>query len=220
MPEHADDERLAWILETLDGSILGPRDLAQTVPDPAQRLVVMRLDGAVYVRDPRRRVDAHRVLRELTLDLPVLLVADEVRKVLDDVAAASHIQHLETAADREHRQVAFERRREKRALAPVALGVRTDRRRMGVGTVLLRLQVVAAGEDQPVERLEHLLDTLLVRWDEHRATAGSLDRADVVVRDERRLDLPPMPPRRRLDVGRDPDQRLGHQPRSNMRSRS
>ena len=174
--------------------VLGPRDLAQTVADPTQRLVVMRLDRASHLTDPRRRVDLHRVLRELTDDLPVLLVADNVGEVLDDVTAASDVQHLKAATDREHgryRSSAAVRS----ARSPWSRSGRAHGRRMGVGAVLLRLQVVAAGEDQPVERVEQLLDAVLVGRHEHRAPAGPLDRAHVVVRDERRLALP-VPPRR------------------------
>ena len=127
------------------------------------------------------------MLGELADDLAMLLVPDNLRQVLDEVAAASDVEHLEAAADREHRQVARERCLEQRELAAVALRVRSDRLRMRLGAVLLRLHVVAAGEDQPVESVEHLLDAVLVRRHEDRATAGSLDRADVVVRDERSL---------------------------------
>src|SRR5436190_10214581 len=120
MPEDTDDEWLVGVLEPLDGSVLGPRDLAQTVADPAQGLVVMRLDRASHLTDPRRRVDSHRVLRELADYLPVLLVADQVGKVLDDVTAASDVQHLEAATDREHWQITLERGGEERALPLVA----------------------------------------------------------------------------------------------------
>ena len=81
------------------------------------------------------------------------------------------------------------------------------------------LHVVAAREDQPVERFEHLVDPVLVRWHEHGPASGALHRAHVAVRHERRLDVLPVAPRRGLDVRRDPDQGLAH-PRSNMRSRS
>ncbi len=90
---------------------------------------------------------------------------------------------------------------------------------MRLRAVLVGLHVVAAGEDEAVERVEHLLDPVLVRRHEHGPASRPLDGADVVVRDERGLDLPPVPPGRGLDVRRDADQRLG-QPRSNIRSRS
>jgi hypothetical protein len=127
--------------------------------------------------------------------------------VLDDVAAPGDVQHLEAATDREHGQIPLERRLQERELALVALGVRADSRRMGVGAVLLRLQVVAAGEDQPVERVEQLLDAVIAGRHEHRAPAGPLDRQYVVVRDERCLALP-VAPGCGLDVRRDADHGL------------
>ena len=177
------------------------------------------MTGAANLADARRGIDADRVLRELAEHLAVLLVPHDLGQVLDDVAAAGDVEHLEATADREHRQLARERGLEQRELAAVALGVRARRLRMRLRAVLVGLQVVAAGEDQPVERVEHLVDPVLVGRHEHRPPAGPLDGADVVVRDERGLDLPPVAPGRGLDVRRDADQRLG-QPRSNMRSRS
>ena len=187
MPEHADDERLSRILEPLDRAVVGPRDLAQPFADPPDALVVVRLHRRrATCADAGGRIDAHRVLGERAVDLAVLLVPDDLGQVLDEVAAARDVQHLEAAADREHRHVARERGLEQRELAAVALGVRSVRLRMRLGAVLLRIEVVAAGEEQAVERVERLLDAVLARRHEHRAAAGALDRAHVVVRDRAR----------------------------------
>ena len=79
-------------------------------------------------------------------------------------------------------------------LAAVALGVRAGRRGMRLRAVLVGLHVVSAGEDQAVDRVEHLLDPVLVGRHEHGPASGPFDGADVGVRDERGLDLPPVPP--------------------------
>ena len=218
MPQDADEERLPGVLHGLDDSVLGPGDLAQAVAEPAETLVMVRLDRAADLAEARVRGNADAVLRELAGDGAVLLVPDDVGEVLNEVAAAHDVQHLGPAADRQHGEVALERRRQQRELAAVACRVRAVRRRIGVGAVRLGGHVVAAREDEPVERVEHLLDPLVVRRHEHGAAARPLDGAHVVVRDERRLEVP-VPPRGRLDVRRDPDQRLPH-PRSNIRSRS
>ncbi len=109
----------------------------------------------------------------------MLLVPDDLGQVLDEVAAARDVQHLEAAADREHRQVARERRLEQRELAAVALGVRARRLRMRLGAVLVGLEVVAAGEDEAVERVEHLVDPVLVGGTSSARAARPLDGAHV-----------------------------------------
>ena len=114
------------ILERLDRAVVGPRDLAQPFADAADALVVVRLHRRVLAEqraEPRAVVDLHAVLREDARHLAVLLVPDHLGQVLHEVAAARDVQHLEAAADREHRHVARERRLEQRKLAAVALGL-------------------------------------------------------------------------------------------------
>ena len=82
--------------------------------------------------------------------------ADPVRHVLLDAAAERDVQHLRAAADREHRQVAVERRLHQRQLEVVPLADHARRLGMRVLAVQLRIEIRAAGEDQPVERVEHL----------------------------------------------------------------
>src|SRR3954468_16804910 len=137
MPQDADQERLVWILDPLDCAVLGPGDLAEALADSTDALVVMRHDRAVSIADARRGIDAHRVLRELAENLAVLLVTHDLGQVLDDVAAAGDVEHLEATTDREHRQVAGERALEQRELAPVSLRVRARGCGMRLGPVLL-----------------------------------------------------------------------------------
>ena len=76
-------------------------------------LMVVRLHvdlGSENTGEAASRLDLDLVLRELAGRLLVLLVPDQVRQVLDQIAAERDVQHLRAAADREHRQVAFERR--------------------------------------------------------------------------------------------------------------
>ena len=133
-------------------------------------------------------------------------MADDVGKVLDEVAAAGDVQHLAPAADGQHGHVARERALEERELGAVALGPRPVRLGVRLGAVGLRVEVGAAGEDEPVERVERLLDAFRRRGHEQRPPAGALDRADVRERDERRRQLPDAPAGV-LGVARDPDDR-------------
>ncbi len=89
--------------------------------------------------------------------------------------------------------------------------------RVGLRVVERRIEVGAAREEDPVERLEGLLDGVLARRHDERPAAGTLDRADVSERDERSL-LDPGAPRHLLGVRGDADD--GLHPRSNIRSRS
>ena len=107
-------------------------------------------------------------------------------QVLDEVAAARDVQELEAAADRERRHVALERGLQQRQLARVAARLRRVGLGMRLGAVRARVDVRAAGEDDPVERVERLLDALLAGRDEQRPPSRALDRVDVVERDRAR----------------------------------
>ena len=122
--------------------------------------------------------------------LLVAVVADVVGQMLDEVAAEGDVEHLRAPADRQHRQVALERRLEQRKLGAVALGHDPGRLGMRLLAVEPGVEIGATREDQPVDRVEDLLDPVVRGRHEQRARAGALDRADVVVRDQRRLELP------------------------------
>src|SRR5436309_11320079 len=69
---------------------------------------------------------------------------------------------------------------------------------MGICAVAGRVDVVAAGQDQAVEEVEHLVRVLLeaaVGRDHHGQPAGALDRRDVTEGEQRGLTLPHPPPR-------------------------
>ena len=162
---------------------------------------------AEHRREPRSRLELDAVLGEAAGGVPVAVVADDVREMLDEIAAECDVEHLRAAADREHGEVTLDRRGEQRQLGAVALGY--DPRRLGVRLLAVELgvEVGAAREDQPVERAEGLVDRVVKRRHEQRPAAGADDGADVVDRNERRGQLPD-PERRRGDVRRDPDHRV------------
>ena len=82
----------------------------------------------------------------------------------------------------------------------------TERLGMRLVAVGLRVEVGAAGEDERVDRVERLLDPLLARRHEQRPRTRALDGPYVVGGDQRRLELPVAPARRR-DVRGDADNR-------------
>src|SRR4029079_6039435 len=68
MPEHAEREAARGILKRLDRAVVGPRRLAQPVPEPAEALMVMRLHRRVLAQQPaelRLGIERHAVLCEL-----------------------------------------------------------------------------------------------------------------------------------------------------------
>ena len=87
----------------------------------------------------------------------VLLVAELVGQVLAERPAEGHVDQLHPAADAEHRHVAFDGAHGERELRAVALGHQMLGRRVHVGAVAGGVDVVAAGQDQPVEQIEHLI---------------------------------------------------------------
>ena len=123
MPQHAEGEPLVGILEPLDDAVLGPRDLPQPVADPAEALVVVRLDRAARPADARardrraRRAPRTRRATSLCSSCPTTSGRCWTRS-----PPRATLRSCEAPADREHRQVSLERRLEQRELAAVALG--------------------------------------------------------------------------------------------------
>ena len=143
---------------------------------------------------------------ELARHLLVDVVPDSLGKVLHEVAAAGDVQELEAAADCERRHVTLERSLQERQLTRVTTRLRGVGLRVGIGPVARGIDVGATREHDPVERVERLLDVLLGRRDDERATTGALDRVDVCERDERGGQVPDAPAGV-LRVRRDPDDR-------------
>ena len=95
-------------------------------PRPApEALVVVRLHRRVVAEqraEPRPRVERRPRGRRTARGVLVPVVADDIREVLDEVAAERDVQHLRAAADCEHRHVPRERSLQQRELRAVALG--------------------------------------------------------------------------------------------------
>ena len=139
------------------------RDLAQARAEPTEALVVVRLDRRAIAEDraePAVALEANVVVGERPGRVLVLLVADDVGQVLNEIAAERDVEHLAAAADGEHRHVALERRFEQRSSARSRS--RHDAGRLGVRLLAVELgvEIGAAGEDDPVERVERLVDSV------------------------------------------------------------
>ena len=221
MPENAEGEPPRRILDRLERSVLGPGRPGETLPQPAEALVVVALHRRAVAEDSLHSAAGFQldvVIAEDARRVLVLLVTDDVRQVLNEIAAESDVQDLAAAADREHGHVPPERRLEEHELRAVT--IRKDTRRLFVRLlpVQLGVEVGAPGEDEAVDRIERLLHAVVARWNKQCAPACALDGPDVRGRNERRFDVPG-PEAGGDQVRRDADDRAGH-PRSNIRSRS
>ena len=176
-----------------------------------ERLAQQRADAAVGV-------ERDRVVGELARRLLVPLVAHDLGQMLDEVAAADDVEDLRAAAHRQDGHVTRERGLEQRNLGGIALRAHATRGRMRLVAVQRRIEVAAAGEHEPVDRVERLLYPVRARRQQERPSPRGLDCPHVRVGHDRSK-LRPVAPAGVLHVGADPDSRPAH-PRSNNRSRS
>ncbi len=140
---------------------------------------------------------------------PVVLVSDEIGEVLVQRSAQRHVEQLHPAADAEHGHVALERAADERDLGLIPLRHRALRLRMRLGPIRRRVDIGAAGEDQAVEPVEHLVgvgDEDRIRRDHHHEAADALDRGDVAPRQQGGA-LIPHPPPGELEARTDSDRR-------------
>src|SRR5919197_2240232 len=148
VPEHAEREALRRVLDGLQRPVVRPGRLAQAAADAAEALVVVGLHRRAVAdqrAEPARGIDPHAVRREDAGRLAVLLVADHLRQVLDEVASAGDVQDLAPAADGEHGHIARQGAFQQGELGPVAFGLNTGSSAVGVGAIGPRVHVVPAG---------------------------------------------------------------------------
>src|SRR4051794_5354631 len=166
VPEDAQREAALRVLERLERAVVRPCRLAEAPAELPEALVVVRLDRRVVAEqrlEPRARLERHVVVGVLTRRVLVLVVADEVGKMLDEVAAEADVQHLAPTADGQQWHVAFECPVQERQLGTVALLEHPVRLRVRIVTVRRRVQVGAAREHDRIEQVEGLLGACLAR---------------------------------------------------------
>ena len=130
----------------------------------------------------------------------------DLGQVLLERAAQRHVEHLVAAADAEQRQAEVAGGAGQRQLEHVGVGMAAGDVGRGLGAVVLRVDVAAAGQQQAVESGHHLVDVVGIdaRHDE-RQPAGAQHGVDIAPVE--RLDRLLVVHRRRRG---DPDPRLGH----------
>ena len=113
--------------------------------------------------------------------------------MLHQLAARVRRHQLHAAADAQRRQVGVDRGPQQRHLAGVPGRPDAGGARVRLGAVQGRVEVAAAGQDQPVQRGDHLGDALGERRDDQGAAAGGVHRGDVHLRQHGRLAVPRAP---------------------------
>ncbi len=206
VPLHAEHERGEPVqlgrpgLDRLDQAVLLPGHRLEPVAEQVDRLVVVggHVMPAALVQDPRQhaaRADPHLVQAEPGRRAVVPCVSHDVLHVLVQRAAAQHVQHLHAAADREQRHAEAQRARGDREIPRVPLRHRRLRLRVARRPVPARVDVRAAGHDQPVEpgNGRPRLVVVPARRQQHGAPAAAPHRVHVRPRQQRRPRVPQAP---------------------------
>ena len=158
VPLHADEKRPGRVLDRLDRAVVGPGHGREAGAEAVDPLVMVGRHGPLVPADELVErgwlFDADPVRGEGAGRRIVILVADDVGQVLDERAAAEHVENLHAPADGEHRQAHALGRRAERQLAFVARGSGLLGSRMRLCPVAGRVDVRAAREQQAVETPE------------------------------------------------------------------
>src|SRR6187551_717747 len=94
VPEDAEGEATRGVLEPLERAVFRVRRLAQALAEPAEPLVVVRLHRRVVAeqrRQPAFGDELHVVVGVRARGVLVLVVADDVGQVLDEIAAEGDV---------------------------------------------------------------------------------------------------------------------------------
>ena len=160
MPLHCEHEALPGQLQRLDHTIGIPAADHQSLAEIGDGLVVIapRVNGFADQRgQPGAGHGAHRQRVEYGVAGPVSAVADDIGQVLMQRPAQCDVEHLCAAADAQHRKLPLERGAQQRELPGVALPSGLVGARMRLLTVGSGIDVLAAGDQQPVQAIENTL---------------------------------------------------------------
>jgi hypothetical protein len=205
--------------QRLDDAVAGPGGDAHALAGPVDGLVVVGVDrqlrpepAAEVVERPSGPDD------DIVAALPVAPGLGMVGQMLDQRPAEGHVHHLQPPADGQHGDGPPDGRSHQGDVERIprrvelAAGAGVDVR-LPVGR---GVDVVAAGQQQPVEPVEQAVDLVgAADWQQHRQPATGPHGTDVVGVDDLVVLGPPVAGHR-CDLGADADER-GH--RANRRRR-
>ena len=220
VPLHAEHPGRPLVLLVLDGSferldepVRAPARRLEPVADAVDALVMMRTTGQSAALGERRQPAAGEWLdvvhRFGLVDRnAVRQEAWKIGQVRMQRATERDVHHLHASTDAQRRRRRGVGGVQQRDLEFVALGVDSIQMVGCRSVVARRVDVPAAGEQEPVERLEHVFDgARLSRRHQDRPSACSVDRFDVRRRDAEAALRPATHAVAVQRVGHDPDQR-------------
>ena len=206
MPLHRDNESVAGQFDRLDHAVRIARAGDQALAQLGDGLVVVALLIGIPTDQrgqPSARSDVDARCGEHRITGLVPAVSHDIGQVLVQSAAQCDVENLCAAADAEHRQSTFQRARQQREfplVAVVAGFVGLGVRRLAVSR---RVDVLATGDHQAVQPVEHPVRDVLVdrlRRQQHRDPACKRHALEVNVRQEACPHIP-NPGLRLLEVG-------------------
>jgi hypothetical protein len=213
VPLHPEAELVSLQLDPLHHLVQRPGHGEQPAADPVDGLVVggrhLR-GGAENPGELAGRADLHVVSGQLDRIRLVAVVADPVGQMLDEGAAAGHVEQLHAAADGQEGQVGFDRGAGHEQLEPVPAVV-------GLVGLFVRRLVVERGVDVTSPGHQQRVDpgdqagygTGGDRWQYDRGAAGPLDGSRVAHRRHDGL-ANPGAPASSLKLAGDADDRAAH----------
>jgi len=187
MPLDGQREGVPGQFDGLDAAVGGPRRRDQPFAEPVDGLVVVvgRFErrGAGDLRQGAAVGDLDRDPAVLAGRGRVAGVADDVGQVLVETAAEMDVEDLHAAADAQERQATIDGGADQRELGGVAEVA--DVAGLGVGGLAVagRVDVAAAGDDQPVEHV-HKGRRRTGRRQDDRLPAGRHHAVHIGLREE------------------------------------
>ena len=188
MPLHGQPERDVGEFHGLHDPVVSACGHGEAGADPVDGLVVVDGNGKRHVQgveqpvQPRLGFHVHvHDVEDATAGL-VAAVAHDVGQVLVQGAALCDVEHLGAAADAEQRQLPVDGPVDQLMLPGVTVPPRLVGFRVGGLTVTRRIDVLAAGDDQAVEAVEHPVGNGRVhglRRQQHGDAARADDRVEI-----------------------------------------
>src|SRR5262249_20930230 len=139
VPEDAEEEAATAVLDRLDDAVGCPRDRPEAAAEATEAPAMVGLDrrlGAEQPREPPTRVDTHVVVAEAGRVGLVLIGAEHLGQVLDEVAAEGDVDDLAAATDAEDGEIERMSGTRERHLRAIARRSHLVHLRMRVGVVL------------------------------------------------------------------------------------
>src|SRR5215813_7086837 len=192
VPLHADAPGMLDVLDRLDQTVLSPRHRAQALADAIDALMMpgahLGVGRAEDVCQAALRLDLDAVHADVARVQSMRdAVAVVVRQMDVQAAATDDVQHLQAAADTQHRHARVgERRAREREFERIALLADGVHAFMVLAAVGIRIDVAAARDDQRAHARQQSGGLRLAGWKDDRHAAGAPHGVDVAGRNRER----------------------------------